>query len=775
MKKIWTQVKYHLKKEKGSFLSFGIIIFFTAFMLNLSLVLINQVDRAYDEKFDMLHTANINLLIPKIQDVEDLEAALEKIQGVAQIECHEAVFCEAVVKEFRGVDFSMNTIFYNREELRKLNQVEIKKESSVASDQSIALPLYVSGFGEFETGEEIIYEIDGRAYTFLISGVLEEMQYGNYGKGLMGAYLSEEAYERFVQEQDENVVMEYSLLTKKDSDLDQIKKEIGSLLNDKGIMMLSVSDSLSTKETRTMVCDLLILILAAFSMVILLVSVFLCKFRISNSIEEEIVSMGVLKALGYTGNMIIGSSILPYIMVAGIAAGAGVCASYIVLPVLSNVLTLQSGFSFVLCFDGKGLITTELLLVCVVFLFTYMAAKKIRKIQPIYAMRGESGTKHVKRNYIPLETTKGKTSALLILKQMAACGKQNVLLFFVSFVLAILVAFASTLFYNVVIKPDNFMTTLSEELSDVVVAVKKCDLNFLAERMQNDSRVEKVLEYFSTNVEIDEKTVTAFVGEDFKQVSNDLCYLGENPKTDKEIALGSIFEDTYQTGDTILLKNNDKVCEYTVTGFVQSVNYQGNICEMTVEGYTALYGEADVTSLYVYLENEVDAEAFTKEYSDKYPTVITNIVNSQKMAETSREMFSEIAVIVISAVFILTMLIVFFILYIVIKSLLVQRKQELGIYKAIGYSNWQLMLQLAGSFLPVSVGAVLLSSTLALVYMPYINQIIFRTVGAVKNNLEISFTYLMIFALVQIIINFVISMVLSMPVKKISAYSLLKE
>ena len=114
-------------------------------------------------------------------------------------------------------------------------------------------------------------------------------------------------------------------------------------------------------------------------------------------------------------------------------------------------------------------------------------------------------------------------------------------------------------------------------------------------------------------------------------------------------------------------------------------------------------------------------------------------------------------------------------MYIVIRSIIVQRKQELGIYKAIGYTSRQLILQVSGSFLPVSCIAILLSSLLGIWYLPSINNFIFETIGAMKNNMEISVVFLVIFALVQMGVNFVISYVLAKPVKKISAYSLLKE
>ena len=143
--------------------------------------------------------------------------------------------------------------------------------------------------------------------------------------------------------------------------------------------------------------------------------------------------------------------------------------------------------------------------------------------------------------------------------------------------------------------------------------------------------------------------------------------------------------------------------------------------------------------------------------------------------KTTRKIYSEITSIIVIVIFVVTILIALFVLYIVIKTLLVQRKQELGIYKAIGYSNCQLMVQLMGSILTSSVLAVLLSSVFSVIYTPQINQLIFRTIGAMKNNMEVSFTFIMLFALIQIVVNIIISIFLTKSIKKISAYTLIKE
>ena len=81
MKKIANQILYNLKKEKSSFISFGVIILITALILNCAAVLLCQVDSAYDGKFEELSTATINAIVPEIQSNSELEKAInESIQ-----------------------------------------------------------------------------------------------------------------------------------------------------------------------------------------------------------------------------------------------------------------------------------------------------------------------------------------------------------------------------------------------------------------------------------------------------------------------------------------------------------------------------------------------------------------------------------------------------------------------------------------------------------------------------------------------------------------------
>ena len=91
MKKIANQILYNLKKEKTSFISFGVIILITALILNCAAVLLCQVDRAYDTKFEKLSTAMLNAIVPEVQNSSELEKAIDEIEKVEKIESYTAI------------------------------------------------------------------------------------------------------------------------------------------------------------------------------------------------------------------------------------------------------------------------------------------------------------------------------------------------------------------------------------------------------------------------------------------------------------------------------------------------------------------------------------------------------------------------------------------------------------------------------------------------------------------------------------------------------------
>ncbi|MDO4303382.1 MAG: ABC transporter permease [Bacillota bacterium] len=744
MNKTKALVWHNLNKAKGQYISFALIICLTAFIMNIALVLVFQTFAAYDSRFLELDTADINFMIPQFQDDSEIIAGIGEINGVSAAEKHNGIFVCATVREFADSDFDMNTVFYNLDETRTLNLLHvseyIKKDGNTAY-----IPMYMKELGGLTEGESITYTIGDTDYNYEIGGIVSEMQYGNYGTGLIGGYLPAAAYEKLADEQSNHVITEYSIRTTDTADLSQIKKDITALLGDKGVTPLNMSDKAAAKQTRTMVCTLLIIIFLALAAIILAVSIFLSSFRIRSTIEDELAQMGVLKAVGYTSKMIIRSATLPYALTGFVSTVLGAFLSYAVLPDVAAILAIQSGFIYTPVFDIAALLIVVIVPTSIIFIFAYISAMKIHKLEPIDAIRGITGKENTGQN---------------ILLSVLAVG------------IMVLLSFAGTLFYNVSAKPDNFMNTLSEESPSVIFKAQNDKMTELKNLLQDESRVKLVLEYSTVSVNYADGSLTAFVCEDFGKVSNDICYEGRSPSDEDEIAVGNALADNYPLGSRIEITSSDKSANYVVTGYIQSVNNGGRVCQLTNEGYEKI-GEA-MSTVNVYL-HDTNAEGFIAEYEDAHSELISSSLNYEQLSENGKKMYAGIVSVVAAALFVVAVLMVLLVLYVIINSMISRRRQEFGIYKAIGYTGRQLTIMTINRFMPVMALSALFSAIAGIWYLPAINHTIFSQIGAIKNHFEVSIWILLVVAIVFIVTAFLISVLLAAPIKKITVYSLLKD
>lgn len=765
-------ILHNLNKARGQFLSFGIVMIITAVILNSALVLLFQTSDAYDSLFDELDTADLSVAIPQILSDDELPHDILELNGILDIDTNETLFAPSTLQDFQNSEFTMNTYFYRISDERKLTRHTVSDQIETADEMSVYIPLYLSELGGYQTGESIRYIIGGTEYKFTVKGIVNEMQYGNYGTGFIGLFLTDEAYDRLKTEEVFTPVCEYLIKAEENAELQKIRTDVGALLKEKSIPVISVLDCQTAKNSRTMVSDTIVLFLTVFAALVLLISIFLSRFRIKNTIDEEMNEMGVLKGIGYTSRMLKFSQVIPYLLVCGAGLVCGVALSYALIPVIANVLAVQSGFSYTPVFDIPAAAITILSILTAVFLFTLLAAGKIKKLEPINAIRGIDSLKNAGKNHFPLDSSKGCVGINLIFKQAGASAGRNVLLFAVAFVMMILLNFTGILFYNVNIHPDNFLTTLSEELPDIRVQAKEDKYDALKELLQKENV--RAVNYGIAMTEYTDGSIPTIVCEDFSLLKNNIVYRGGHPQKADEIAVGSAFADDYAIGDKFKLSLNNKQYEYTITGFIQSVNNNGLIAELTDAGYTKI-SDDPMYSLNLYLPYNGKVSSFVDRLNGKYADYVTDVSNAAKEAESMQTMYASLITVVAVVLFIIALLIILLILYVILRSMIVSLKTDFGIYKAMGFTSHQLIIQTVGSITPVILFGSMLSAVSGVLYLPVMFNNIFSVIGALKNNFEIPMYILLIMAVVLTAVNIVIGVILCRPIKNIAAYSLIKE
>ena len=166
------------------------------------------------------------------------------------------------------------------------------------------------------------------------------------------------------------------------------------------------------KTVNTFTINIVATILVAFAAIIVLVSLIVIRFRVSNSIEDGMANIGVLKAIGYTSRQILSSILLQFIFIAFSASVVGVALSYVLMPFIGSIISTLSGLIWMQSFDLiMNLVSAFLVVFCVVIV-TLLSAFRVRKILPVAALRGGIQTHSFRKNHFPLENSKRRTSFL---------------------------------------------------------------------------------------------------------------------------------------------------------------------------------------------------------------------------------------------------------------------------------------------------------------------------------------------------------------------------
>lgn len=769
MNHILTLAKNSFKKNLKTLISFSIILLLSSMLFSSALTIKNNFSKEYDEHFNELNTANTFFTIPKIEYNSNLLDDIKNIDCVDDLSVRKGIKLTIPVK-MQDTTQDQETIFYDITDNGKISKYEVVEKSNNNKSNYIYLSNYTYVNSALKLNDNFTFKIAGKNYSFPISGIIHEMQYGNYSSEIQGQFLSSSAYNRLLENNEAKEVV--TILIKSNNSY-EVYKKTSKLLNDKKITILNRNYAEQSKNSRLAIPNILVTILTIFSFVILVISLLVSKFKIENSIDEDMSNLGVLKALGYTSKEIMISNILPYILSGFLFSIIGVTFSYLITPELAKVIEMQTGFIWQVktdIFSNSIVIIVNVLLVTI---FTLFAIKKIKKLDPINAIRGIETNKVIK-NHFEIDRTSTSIGFNLALKNYVNSKSQNRLLGIVLFFITFVASFVGILFYNVNLYPKNFVDTLVEEYPNVALLTN----NDIKDAVSKINGVKNVI-YYDENgsVTYKDNLIKVFIADDFKNVQNDICYEGKNPHNADEIAIGSKIKEQYdlKLNDYVEISKNGVNKKYKVVGFVQSVNNSGEVFELTLAGYKKLDFNYSPKTMYVYLNKQVKAEDFIKDVESNLGDYVIATINYDKSMEAAMNMYISLVSIICIVILVITILLIYLILYILISSIITKKKQELGILKSLGYQNKQLILEMIGGFLPSVIGGTVVGLIISKLSMSSIYKILFKAVGAYK----ISFSYPIIVFLIVVVFlmlsTFLIASLIAKKIKKISVYSLIKE
>ena len=369
-------------------------------------------------------------------------------------------------------------------------------------------------------------------------------------------------------------------------------------------------------------------------------------------LQDQIQSIGVLEALGYTSKEIALSYTAEYLMtaLAGVMIGAG--GAFALLPVLHRVAETLSGHHGSLHISPLPILLTALTILIFVGVIAHTRALAVKKYPPVQAFRKGIAVHHFGKNHFPLRNTKNSVHLRLALKGFFDHMKQNSSLT-VCIAVSALAAVAGILIADLFASDLKVAAWLTgEEMPDQIVTVMhSANTEELAERiseMQGVKRVQTgsfsldVSEWMSLYAFDRESCLVPVSYPDFSQCENIQATAGRLPEHDNEIAVSKLFaaQHNLKVGDDLTLECNRVKKNYIICGFIPSMSNDGTNLYITEQALKRIMPTYRPSAIEIYLEDKTDRAEFQTLLMQTYGRSVADTRRTESIGDTVWERLS---------------------------------------------------------------------------------------------------------------------------------------
>ena len=776
MRKLFLIARSNMRKAKGQTAAIVVLILLAAILLNLWLMLSMDYKANFDRYHDKLNAEHVTLLVDDTNKVQKfLSQTLESDPEVKEFRLDN---CMYMVGTFSYNDGQMNGqfIFMDKQTAisRTIGKAEIVEESNLTS--GVYLPvLYKSD--DYSIGKTIELTIGSHPVTYPVCGFFNSVMMGSHNCALTQIILTRDKYAEL---EELNYAYQTTLcsvrLNKKTSNLTyeaKIKAIVSESFPNTQMASNCYDIVAQSRYISQGICSAIMSVMAFF---VLLIALVVIVSNIINYIQVNIKNLGALKATGYTSGQLVLSLLLQFLGLAFIAALVGAALSYTLFPAINTMMIAQTGIPYAIHFLPLPVIISLIILGGTVSLSVWLSARRIKKIEPIVALRSGVQTHNFKKNRVPLEKTRAPLNLALALKTTLSGVKHNITVCITLLALSLVVVFSGLMTENIIVDMTPFLNLIVGETADSAINVQVGTEDDFLKVLNSDSRTEKVYLYNSLNVShVGGAELMATLCDDFSKVNNQsVVFKGRFPKFDNEIAIAAKYakEKGFAIGNEIEITANGKTEKYLISGFTQITNNLGRDCLLTRQGYERL-GELTSVTYYINLEEGTDIDAFNEKMKGQFSGSVNGVINILATIEGTGSVYVSLMTIIVIAILALSAIIIAFVLYLLVRTLLNNKKRDYGILKSLGFTTRQLILQTALSFMPAIILSTVVGIIVSCLVINPLMSLFLSPMGIVKCTFGIPVAFSTLAGIALIIISFGIACLLSLKVKRIAPRSLL--
>ena len=791
MRNIWMLTAANYRKNRLQAASLFGLMLVASMILNVGVTLALGVSSHFEQRAEELHSAHFAALSfdsPGVGQSEGIDSQ-HSDAWPSFFDNHSHVTEVEVTPVIAGLGgfmadghMTLNTmIFAQHTDSQRMNPATVIGDSLPLTAGAVYLPHSIFLASGQQLGGLLEIEFLNETFHFTIAGSTEEILLGSIVSPGWRLYVNGETFDHLSAQFSHNHASLYSVRSTDPAAANGLLSDFRATFPGSATDPIFTAHFASMQTARTFGPTVAVAFIAIFSLILLTVALVVMRTRIADTITETMVNNGVLKALGYRSRQIIGSIVLQFSVLASSAALLGVVAAQLALPLVAGLLEPMLGLPWNPSFDLVG----KLVAFCAVSLLAasvaYLSSRKIRRLPPLLALRGGLTTHNFRRNPAPLECSPGPLTLLLAVKDILQHKWRSAI---ISCVIAG-VTFASvasiSVHYAVNVETTTFLQSIAGEPVDMVFYLNPdfhehgdAFRDRLADHPQVDHAFGYVFEGLTAHVN-DNIFALEVVDHPDSLIGSSLIR-GRFPIHRNEIALGTVIISMIdrEIGDVVSLDAGHGPSDFLITGTVQSAFHDGILGLITQDAATQLIPDFSFVSFAVHLASGVDPSAFLDEVKYSEGEILAGAWSfDEQMAvqiDAVGSVFEPLAAIILTS----TAAIVALCVLLLVRAMILRKNQELGIYKALGFTTFSLMNQISLSLLPAVITGVLVGAVSGVLLFNPLVVAALSGIGVGQISLPSPMAWIVATALAVTALAYLVAMATCARIRNISPYKLVQ-
>lgn len=560
----------------------------------------------------------------------------------------------------------------------------------------IGIPVLMRAMYEIDLGDSIVVSNDNVNMTFVVSHFILDAQMNSPLTSSTRILLSDEDFETI----DGSIGEKEYLIEAYFEDINA-GSAFKTAYENAGLPQNGQAVTYQIIFLLSAMTDIIMVFIMVFASMLVIIVSFIClRFTILSTLEEELVEIGTMKAIGFTYNHIRSLYLNKYRVLTIVGTLTGLALAFQLNRLFSQHIESTFGKLQTSGFSVSLSLVAAMFIYILTISFCRAILRKIRKLTVVETLiYGEGFDRKVKKDSLKgLTKLKIKSINLLLsLRDVLFHFRKWLTVFFVVSISFVLMALPTNLLRTFV--NPQFITYMGSSVDDILVQVEESqDLEDNYTKAKQVILGDESVSNFNESRKIRVKALTADgdalnLDVDTGTASGDaLKYLtGTTPKEGMEIAISYLNAEALgkSTGDVIEIVFDDSISTFTITGVYQDVT-SGGLTAKTKFDFAGV--ESKRYAFSVNLKDGIDVKEKANQWSELigYGVSVDSMDDfiNQTLGGVIKQLRNVVVIMVSLGIFLAMLITLLF-----IKLRLIKDYSEISILKAIGFSNVDLRNQ----------------------------------------------------------------------------------